>query len=93
MDGYRESWQGSIDQQLDKTGGDVVLNLSHAEFIDSRGMGFLLGLHKTLNASGRRLLLVFSSEAVGEAFEAAGISQLLRVFQSEDMAVEEAQKQ
>jgi anti-anti-sigma factor len=38
-------------------GEDVVLDLSHTDFLDSSGVGAIVYLYKRLNASGRRLEL------------------------------------
>ena len=86
LDGYRTSWQAETDERIDQGNGNVILNLSRATFIDSRGLGYVFSLHKRLNASGRRLLLVVTSDDVGDAFEAAGVTTLLRIHSSESLA-------
>jgi anti-anti-sigma factor len=85
--GYRSSWQEAIDAQILKAGGDVVMVMIKATLIDSRGVGYVLGLHKGLNAQGRRLLIVLGAGVVGEVFEATGILPLLRCFESEAAAL------
>lgn len=86
IEGYGASWQEEIHAQVEKAAGDIILNLAHATFIDSRGMGFVFDLHKRMNAAGRRLLLVVTGAAVRDAFEAAGVTGLLRIFDSESIA-------
>ncbi len=86
LDGYGAAWQEGIDAEFEKASGDVILNLSHATFIDSRGMGFVFDLHKRLNAAGRRLLVVVTGAVVRDAFEAAGVTDLLRIYSSESIA-------
>lgn len=86
LEGYRETWQEEVDGETDRAAGDVILNLERASFINSRGMGFIFGLHKRLNAAGRRLLLVITGPVVRDAFEAAGVTELLRIYSSESIA-------
>ena len=86
LEGYGAAWQDQVDAELEKVAGDVILNLSQATFIDSRGMGFVFDLHKRMNAGGRRLLLVVAGTVVREAFEAAGVTELLRLYNSERSA-------
>lgn len=89
VEGYRTSWQETIDDYLEKAGGDFVLNLTEANFIDSRGMGYIFALHKSLHASGRRLLLVVTPSGVRDSFEAAGVTELLRLYESEELALDD----
>jgi anti-anti-sigma factor len=60
--------QGSLDaasvtalksdfETLAGEGGDVVLDLSQTDFLDSSGVGAIVFLYKRLNASGHRLEL------------------------------------
>ena len=86
LEGYAASWQEDIHEKLDGTSGDVILNLSDATFIDSRSMGFVFDLHKRMNAAGKQLLLVLTGPAIRDAFEAAGVTDLLRIFESESIA-------
>ena len=88
LEGYGSGWQDEINAQAEQTKKDVIVNLSRATFLDSRGMGYLFGLHKRLNASGRQLLLVVTSSAVRDALEAAGVVILMRVYDSETVAKE-----
>ncbi len=45
-------------EQLAQAAGDVVVDLSSVEFIDSSGVGALVYLHKRLIAAGHRLKVV-----------------------------------
>ena len=86
LEGYRATWQKKVDKAIEKSGGDVMLNLEKARFIDSRGMGYLFSTHKTLNAAGRRLFLVLKGPEVRDALDTAGVTELLRVYESEEQA-------
>ncbi len=86
IEGYRAGWQETVDTHITNSAGDVILNLDRATFIGSRGMGYLFALHKSLNAAGRRLLLVVTGTDVRDAFDTAGVTELLRMHESEEMA-------
>jgi anti-sigma B factor antagonist len=52
--GHLELFRERIDS-LASAGEDVVLDLSRVNFVDSTGIGALVGLHKKLVASGHAL--------------------------------------
>ena len=53
--------------------GDVVLDVSAIEFIDSSGLRVLIDAHQRAGAAGRRLVIAKPSAAVRRLFEISGL--------------------
>jgi anti-anti-sigma factor len=62
---------------LDIAHGTLVMDLAGVGFVDSSGLGALLGIKKQLETDGVRLLLARVSPAVARLFE---ITKMDRVF-------------
>ncbi len=56
-------------------GTDVVVDLSGLEFIDSSGLGVLVGALKRFEASGHRLRLRAPTSAIQRVFAMTGLDQ------------------
>jgi anti-sigma B factor antagonist len=57
--------------------GDLVLDLSELTFIDSRGLGSLLGLYRTAAERDRGMSIRGASGYVRQTLEIAGLRSLL----------------
>lgn len=66
---------------LDVSGGTLVLDLDGVEFVDSSGLGSLLGIKKQQERGGGRLLLARVSQPVDRIIE---ITRMDRVFDRAD---------
>lgn len=62
-------------------GGTLVLDLAGVDFVDSSGLGALLGIKKQQDRSGGRLLLGAISTPVERIFQ---ITKMLHVFERAD---------
>ncbi|MCL6561648.1 MAG: anti-sigma factor antagonist [Firmicutes bacterium] len=70
----------TLDQLIDRyPDRDVTLDLSEVPFVDSSGLGVILGRYKRLSAAGRALQLTGVRPPVRAVLDLAGISQLLSV--------------
>ncbi|MCL8207577.1 MAG: STAS domain-containing protein [Actinomycetia bacterium] len=56
---------------------DLVLDLAGVSFIDSSGLGVILGRHRRLQARGRRLLLAGVGPQVKGILTTAGLGRIL----------------
>lgn len=54
---------------------DVVVDLSQLEFIDSSGLGVLVGALKRFEAAGQRLRLRSPTSAISRVFSITGLDQ------------------
>jgi anti-anti-sigma factor len=81
---------GELKQVLAPLGGDVLLNLSKCEFIDSTVIGLVIGKARALKCEGSYLeLLVTPSSQVERALESLGIDELVTLHEhmpSDDLA-------
>lgn len=83
-----KTFREKIDTELQKTGlADLVLGLQELLFIDSTGLGALLGRHRQVTASGGRLILSDVPPKVMSMIEMAGLSSIFKVAPTEDEAL------
>lgn len=66
----------------------VVLDLTQVEFVDSSGLGSIVGSMKSLGR-GRRLDLVGLSPAVEKVFRMTRMDSVFQIFPTVDAAVED----
>lgn len=66
---------------------DVVLDLARVDFIDSFGLGVLVGALKRVNSHGGRLRIVIGERRVREVLELTGMDRVLDLFDSLDAAL------
>ena len=58
---------------------DVFLDLSRLEFIDSRGLGVLVELHREATTANKRLEMGGASASVTRLFEISGLVHILHL--------------
>lgn len=61
----------------DPTVNELVLDMRHVQFMDSSGLGMVLGRYRTLNARGGRLLLTSVPMSIDRVFRMSGIYSLV----------------
>ncbi|HEX4978804.1 MAG TPA: STAS domain-containing protein [Acidimicrobiales bacterium] len=66
-----ELWAEGVD--------DVFLDLSHLDFVDSRGLGVLVELERTARAARRRLEMGGASPSITRLFEISGVTHILHL--------------
>lgn len=64
----------------------LILNLSRVTFIDSSGLGVILGRYKRLVHQGGRVILVGAQPPVRRILELSGLLQVMDDCQDESMA-------
>jgi anti-sigma B factor antagonist len=67
----------SLDQQLINSGYRLVIDLSEVEFIDSSALGVLIGIHRSAEQQGGRIVLV---RPLGPAEQIFSLSRTDRFF-------------
>ena len=58
------------------TDGDIVVDCSELEFIDSSGISALIGVHKELEGLSRRIVLINLATNCRRVFEVTGLLDL-----------------
>jgi len=66
----------------------IVINLEHANYIDSAGLGALIETHRTTKAKGGRLTLCSLGPNYRQALEFARLLTIFEIFPSEATAIE-----
>jgi anti-sigma B factor antagonist len=64
----------------------VVVNLDRVEFLDSTGLGVLVGALKRLRGVGGELLLVCAQERLLKIFRITGLDRVFTLYESVDAA-------
>lgn len=71
----------------DDTAG-LVVDLSRVSFMDSSGLGALLGCYRRMQAEGRGFALAAPSHQLGEILGLSGLDRTIEVFPSVEDALE-----
>lgn len=87
IEGYLTDWLEDVERRIEQQPRNVVLNLSQVDFISSRGMGIIFHLHKKLTGVGKDLHLAELQEQVHEAMDIGGITDVIRAFDTEEIAI------
>ena len=78
-----------VDEQLKNKGYKaVILELSGVSFIDSSGLGFILGRYKKIKGQGGMMYIVGARPSVSRLLEISGITKLIPVYANEHEVVQ-----
>ncbi len=66
---------------------NLIINFKGVSFIDSTGIGAVLGRYRNINSQGGQLVLVDLNPQVKRIFELAGVLSLVPVYQKENKAL------
>jgi stage II sporulation protein AA (anti-sigma F factor antagonist) len=78
-----------VDEALEASGAKhILLNMQGVNFIDSSGLGVILGRYRHIAPLGGKILVVHLAPQVQRIFELAGLMKILNIYQSEDQALE-----
>ena len=67
----------------------LVVDLSNLEYIDSSGLGMLIGLHKRQKESGGTLAIAGARERVMRVLKITGLEQILILYDDAGAALKE----
>lgn len=77
----------AIVDQVDSGTKHLLINLSKVEYLDSTGLGILIGGVKRLKEQDGSLRLVGPSARITRIFEITGLNKIFEVFDSEQTAL------
>lgn len=66
----------------------IVLNLDELSFMDSSGLGVVLGRYKEIQQLGGEMIVCAISPAVKRLFDMSGLFKIIRLEQSEQHALQ-----
>ena len=83
------SLRAALIEAADEGKHDIVVDLTHLEFLDSSGLGALIGAHKRALENGGRVRLIITSGPIERLFEITGLMKVLAVYPSTEAALED----
>lgn len=84
-----DEFRQTVDKELDASGvKDILINLQGVTFIDSSGLGVILGRYKRISLLGGKLCAARIQPQVARIFELSGLLKIIRTFDSEAEALE-----
>jgi stage II sporulation protein AA (anti-sigma F factor antagonist) len=84
-----DSVRRMLQSELDKgTTVHLLLNLGKLTFMDSSGLGVILGRYRTLQQTGGQLFICDVPPAVRRLLELSGVHKLARIFSTEEEALQ-----
>jgi anti-sigma B factor antagonist len=79
-------FEQDLDRVLSAAAGDVVVDLSQLDFIDSAGLGVLMSSMRRLQEQDRRLALVILQRRVMRTFIVTGLELVVPITDSRETA-------
>jgi stage II sporulation protein AA (anti-sigma F factor antagonist) len=80
---FREKIDKSLEETMCR---NMLLDLSRATFIDSSGLGVILGRYRKVKANNGQMIIYGTKPAVNRVFEISGITSLVPVCSTEEEA-------
>lgn len=88
--GTSREFRSRIDAEIDRHGArDLVLDFSGVGFVDSSGLGALLGRYKKVSERGGRVALSAPAPHVNRLLELSGIMRIIRTYETTEDALED----
>lgn len=66
---------------------NIIFDLSKLDFMDSSGIGLIIGRHKLVLPLGGRVCVVTGSKSIERIIKMSGICRLVAVFNSDEEAI------
>lgn len=76
-------YRSSLEALLDENSGDVIFNFKHMSFIDSSGIGLILGRYNQLKGDNRKLRISNLNSTAYKLFELSGIFKIMEYVEEE----------
>ena len=92
-DPLKESLKDAITAKLDEGVRHFVLDFENVKIIDSCGVGLVIAANNLVSTRQSGLYLANIKPFIVKIFEIMGISKHLRIFETEDAALEEIKNQ
>jgi stage II sporulation protein AA (anti-sigma F factor antagonist) len=82
------SFRSVVEQQLDANPDvtNILLVMSDVDFIDSSGLGVILGRYKRLRSHGGNVIVVAPSPQARKVLELSGLAGIIPICDTEDEA-------
>ena len=91
LDQHKASVRENADRELGRTGAvNVAFNFENVTFMDSSGIGVIMGRYKTVTALGGKVIIYGASDEVNRLIEMSGIKSIVTVADNLENGVKEA---
>lgn len=85
---FAEEIRRLTERELYISGADnLVLDMSSVKFMDSSGIGFIIGRYKTVSALGGKLSIASPSKEADRILSISGIYRIIKSYKSVDDAI------
>ena len=84
-----DEFRQTVDNALDSSGvRNVLLSLKGVTFIDSSGLGVILGRYKKVTQIGGKLMAAHAHPQVERIFKLSGLLKVIQMYGTENQALE-----
>jgi anti-sigma B factor antagonist len=73
---------------LDKGADKIVINLNNVEYVDSTGLGTMVGILKRMTEQNCKLCLVSSNPLINKVFDITGLTKIFTIKATDREAVD-----
>jgi stage II sporulation protein AA (anti-sigma F factor antagonist) len=85
-----ETVRERVEHELDTTAcRNLIVSLERLSFMDSSGLGVILGRYKRISQLGGKMALCAVNDSVRKLFELSGLLKILPLYESENRALTE----
>lgn len=84
-----EEVRNKIDDRIERNGSSkVILDFSNVNFMDSSGIGVVIGRYKKLSMKKGEICIASVQESVKRVFELSGMFKIIKLYKSVQEAIE-----
>jgi stage II sporulation protein AA (anti-sigma F factor antagonist) len=87
--GVADRFRRTLDETIEKgKAKNLVFNLARVSFVDSSGLGVLLGRYKRVSKQGGKVFIVSPQPQVRKVLDLSGLLRIMNEFPNENEALE-----
>lgn len=84
-----DEFRDRVDRKLDENPvRHLIINLQGVMFIDSSGLGVILGRYKRIAAGGGKVAVVGAAPQVAKVLELSGLKKIMGIYEKEEQALQ-----
>ncbi|MCY0893038.1 MAG: anti-sigma F factor antagonist [Acidibacillus sp.] len=84
-----EHVRGTLDREIDATKTKyLILDLRGITFMDSSGLGVILGRYKKLHSQSGELIITSLSKPIERLFEMSGLHKIVKIYKDRATAIQ-----
>ena len=84
-----EEVRNKIDDRLERNNlKKLIMDFSHVSFMDSSGIGVVIGRYKKLSLKGGSVCITKVIDSVNRVFQLSGMFKIIKVYDSIDKAID-----